>query len=327
MDNTELKALFQRYLDKKASPDDVRQLLHYFSLDQESKLLQELITEEMQSPLDEPQLADIKEGAVYSRVDKALQARIDREEQRSVKYRYRYRAAIAAAAVLLVVSGWLVWSDLNHARTATVFASYGKQEKVTLPDHSTVMLNSGATLSYPENFGGKERDVFLKNGEAYFQVLHNVNKPFVIQAGEATVTVLGTSFEISTLNKEIRVSVTTGKVGINLKGKASAIYLVAGQRAIISKTTHQVAVSTVPVTDVAAWRQERLLFDDQPLAEVMQRLEQKYNVQIKIENPDLLSERVTMRLGNQPLADVLTAISFANHFNYTKVSNQLIIVK
>lgn len=306
-------------------------LLDYFQMGNESALLLEMILQEMERYSEEDNVISLNEHKVYVRVEHALTNRIDQEQKALVVPFWRrpmFRAAASVAALLLLVSGYVLWKYSKPIEIRTVYAGYGKQLQVQLPDSSKIWLNAGTTITYPEEFKGSVRSVALKNGEAYFDVVHDSHKPFVVKTGGTNVTVLGTSFEISTFDKEAKVTVRTGKVGVQLADlKKPPTFVLSGERVIVENASQTIRKTKIALSDIAVWREQRLIFDNQPLAEVMQSLERKYNVHIEIQNTHLLSEKVSMRLNNQPLTDVMTAISFANHFNYTRINEQLIVVK
>ena len=329
MENQELQALFNKYLERKASAEEVKLLLDHFQLEHETEQLKALIFLELEKPLSDDNIIRINEGSIYSRVEKALAERIDREENKK-SYFWPVRIAASVAAVLILIGGYVLWDNSRPVIMKTAYAAYGKILQVQLPDSSKVWLNAGTTIAYPEDFKGSTRTVSIKNGDAFFDVIHDAHKPFVVKTRNTEVTVLGTSFEVSAYEqeKDAKIVVSTGKVGLQLNNhKQPATFLTPGEQAIISNSDQAVRVTKLALSDIAVWRQQKLIFEDQPLEEVLQSLERKYNVQIRIDNKKLLTEKVSMRLNNQPLTDVLTAISFANHFNYEKINDQLIVVK
>lgn len=229
---------------------------------------------------------------------------------------YQYRA---------VINSWF------HPLTYKIaMARQGERKILELSDGTKVWLNSGTTLKYPASFDGDTRKITLKSGEAFFEVAHDAHKAFIVNANGADVQVLGTSFEVSAFDQdqEMKVTVSTGKVGVMPAAvHQPATFLLPGDRAIIDRIHHTLHLVHVDTADIAAWRSNRLVFADQPLPEVFASLERKYNVHIQIESNRLFTEKVTMRLNNQPIDNVLTALSFANHFKYQKINAQLIVVK
>jgi len=328
LENQNLITLFTKYLEKTASPDEVKLLLDYFQMEKESGQLRDMIFSQMGQRLANENVVSIYEDNVYKRVADALNERID---SRTILWRRPWiRIAVSIAAILLIVSGVVLWGNLWPSNMTTAYTSYGKLKEVRLPDNSRAWLDAGTIIEYSNSFAGNTRTVTLKNGEAYFEVIHNAHKPFVVKTNNAEITVLGTSFEVTAYEKDAqtKIAVKTGKVGVQLADHLHpATFLLPGQSAVISNTSLALRVTKKAVADIAVWREQRLIFEDQPLAEVMQSLERKYNVHIRIDNDKLLSETITMRLNNQPLTDVLTAISFANHFNYEIINDQLIVVK
>jgi len=330
LENQELHALFNSYLEKTASPEEVKLLLDHFQIEDQGDQLRDMIILEMQQPLKDENVIGLQEAKAYDRVEKALASRIDKAAPKKPSlWRLPLIRITAAAAILLLIGGYIIW-NIRKANTLTAYAAYGKHTNVQLSDNSQIILDAGTNITYPKVFKGNTRTVILNNGEAYFDIKHNAQKPFIVKANGVDITVLGTSFEVTSFaeEKETKVSVTTGKVGIQLADHSQpTLFVLPGQSAIIDNAHNTFRIEKKPVSDIAAWREQRLIFDDQPLSEVMQSLERKYNVHIDIQNKQLLSETVSMRLNNQPLKDVLTAISFANHFNYVIINDQLIVVK
>lgn len=315
---------YQRFLEGKSSEEELRQLFKDFGTTDEATL-RVLIKEAFENTGTE---YTSSQPDKFQGLFQKISDRIDDRPHHKKTFIVNWRIAASIAATLIIAGGYYLWSLSRPVEMKTVTAAYGKRVEVFLPDSSEVWLNSGSTLQYPVIFQGKTRLVTLKEGEAFFVVTHDAHKPFVVQTGKTNVSVLGTSFEIAAFTKEPEtlITVSTGKVGVVPASSAQSTFLLPGERAILDKATNVIRTVKVDMADIAVWRQDRLLFDDQPLATVMASLERKYNVRIEIKNSRLLNEKVTMRLGNQPLDNVLTAISFSNHFTFKKINEQLIIV-
>ena len=333
MENQELQRLFNLYLEKKALPEEVKILLEHFGIDQDSELLHDLILQEIKRPVPEDNIISLQDHKVYERVESALNARIDHEDEHHHKIFWQttaFRAIASVAAVALLISGYFILSTSSPVKMMTVSAAYGKQIEIQLPDSSNVWLSAGSTIVYPEQFKSDRRLVELISGDVFFDVKHNAKKPFIIKAKDVDVTVLGTSFEVNAFEKEKNATITvkTGKVGVVQPSQNQpATFLLPGDRAIINYASHKLHKLQIDTSDIAAWRNGRLIFENQLLGEVMSELERTYNVTIKIANSELLNERVSMRLNHQPLDNIMTAISFSNHFNYKKINEQLIVIR
>jgi len=333
LEKQELQRLFNLYLEKKASPEEVKILLDHFGVNQDGELLHDLILQEIKQPIPEDNIISLQDHKVYERVESALNARIDHEDEHHHKIFWQttaFRAIASVAAVALLISGYFILSTSSPVKMMTVSAAYGKQIEIQLPDSSNVWLSAGSTIVYPEKFKKDRRLVELKSGDVFLDVKHDAKTPFIIKAKDVDVTVLGTSFEVNAFEKGKNASITvkTGKVGVVQSGQNKpATFLLPGDRAIINYATHHLHKIIIDTADIAAWRSGKLIFENQLLEEVMSTLERTYNVKITIANPELLYERVTMRLNHQPLDNIMTAISFSNHFNYKKINEQLIVIR
>lgn len=160
----QLTDLFTRYLERKASPQEVEQLLAYFHMEEESPQLYEIILSQMEQPMSENPLNSLYDGEIYDRVENALNERIDKEATPIIPIWHRslFRVVASVAAILILVSGYVLLNNSKPEIMKTVYAAYGKQVQLQLPDGSKVWLNSGTTISYPEEFKGGQNPVAEK---------------------------------------------------------------------------------------------------------------------------------------------------------------------
>lgn len=161
----------------------------------------------------------------------------------------------------------------------TINIPRGGQYRVTLSDGTRVWLNAASSLSYPTAFTGKERSVTLK-GEAYFEVAHNANQPFIVHTPDEDVKVLGTSFNVNCYNDENRTvtTLTTGSVRLDSKNAAHTMELHPGEQAVLDNTTFNVAV--VDVSLYTAWKDGDFRFQATPLTEVMRQIGRWYDLDV-----------------------------------------------
>ena len=185
-----------------------------------------------------------------------------------------YWMAAAACIALLIAVGVLL---TQRPTTTTVRAAPGQFYAALLPDGSRVVLNSNATLHYPRSFGKAERRVAL-TGEAFFDVT-KAGVPFTIETFNATVTVLGTSFNVRAVpdaaEAETTVSVETGIVEVVAKNAPdNAVRLEAGQA---TRVVRAEALSPLPRV-AATWRQ--FVFINQPLGAMFDEIERRFGIEI-----------------------------------------------
>lgn len=165
------------------------------------------------------------------------------------------------------------------------FTANGERELVVLPDNSKVWLNGGSLLIYPSQFISKERNVSL-SGEAYFDVTKDASHPFVVNMNQSKLTVLGTTFNVSSYpdSDETTATLETGRIQINIDGQAKDYFLLPNDQLVYNSATGRVNISQVNSDDYSAWRTGALYFNDTPFDEAIRRLERAYNVRIHVLN-------------------------------------------
>lgn len=194
---------------------------------------------------------------------------------------------------------------------------------VRLPDGSTVHLRPGSRLKYRNSYGEDVRAVTLE-GEAFFDVQKNPAKRFVIAAGEAQVTVLGTSFLVDEEREIVRVVVETGRVQLrSTEDTTTATVLVAGERGTLSHGE----ISRGQNTDAnfRAWQTGTLVFNDVPLPQVAAALGNYYGVTLKLRRQDeaaLSAVRVTTSFKNELLPTALEQLSLITTYPIRQVDDR-----
>jgi ferric-dicitrate binding protein FerR (iron transport regulator) len=237
------------------------------------------------------------------------------------------RIAMAACLMgLLFFAGWMFF----HKKEPTLqLASAGAENKpLTLPDGSQVVLRKGATLSYPETFSGREREVSL-TGEAYFDVQHDAAHPFRIQTTRATLEVLGTSFTINNAAGQDELVVSTGKVLFTNKANTGDKHIIVPHQ--YSKLNDKgFDIRPLDNPNFLSWKTGMLVFDNTSIDQVAAALADHYNVFIK---PDslLMKQRVvptiTAKFNRQPIDSVLEEIKLLANISHRKQNDTIFLFK
>ncbi|WP_159516936.1 FecR family protein [Sunxiuqinia indica] len=209
----------------------------------------------------------------------------------------------------------------------------GKRYHIRLSDGTLVFVNSGSHLRYPVNIHRQNsREVFL-SGEAYFEVVKDSLHPFVVHANsELDVRVLGTHFDVRAYADDatIKTTLAEGKVEVSLTAMPDIKAILApGEAASWAKDDQKLEVAAANMDNEMAWIQNKLLFIDEPFAEVRKKIERSYGVQIQNELPELDSVRFNgdFDIETETIEDVLSAFSATGYFNYTKQNNVITIRK
>ena len=200
---------------------------------------------------------------------------------------------LAAAAALAVAV--MPFAGLRTAGSApnTYATAKGERRTIKLADGSTIELNAGSSLSVA--LAPRERHVILTEGEAVFDVAPDKTRPFLIAAGDRTVRVVGTRFDVRRLAGELTISVERGLVEVNpVDGaKGHGFRLRPGQRLDHVEGAVDVKLSAVDPAQVGGWRTGRLIYRDRPLSEVVADLNQQFARPITIEDASLAQTRVS----------------------------------
>jgi transmembrane sensor len=207
----------------------------------------------------------------------------------------------------------------------TIEVPVGGQWQVILPDHSKVWLNALSRITYPLHFTGNERNVKI-SGEAYFEVSHNAQMPFKVQAGHQVVEVLGTHFNIMAYADEklIRTTLIEGSVKVS-QGKATKL-LVPGEQAQVGKEGIRVT-NEVDVEDVVAWKNGYFKFDEN-LEAIMAKVAKWYNVEVVYQfkpDPNSIYEGKVSRSKN--ISSLLKIIEFNGDVHFKIEGRRVIVTK
>lgn len=187
-----------------------------------------------------------------------------------------------AATIVLIMAIGFTWRSYFYNPMTNELTEVNQQKEILLADGTKVVLNQNSQLVFPESFEGNNRKVRL-TGEAYFNVSHNPDKPFLIQTEEATVKVLGTSFNVRAYPSEsfTEVEVESGKVAFNLTDSKNQVILTANEKGYYQHD-QKLVKSAVPFTNAQAWRTGELRFKDLGLQEAINLVERRYAVEISL---------------------------------------------
>lgn len=256
--------------------------------------------------------------AEWSRLRQTLgvEQPVARPTAKIVRMNQVWRLAAAAAVVIAVSLWWLLGRSSDNGLEAPVnyAAASGKTESISLPDGTLVALNAGSTLTAQAGFGGENRKVQL-SGEAFFEVTHDPKKPFIVEAGTASVTVLGTKFNVLAYPESgsIITALTEGKVAFSANNQK--VTLTPGMEAVLEKISGKIQTRQVKANDIAAWRQGKLVFDNVPLVEALGTLGRRYGVSVKIEG-DVAGKRLFSTFENEPLEAVIKTLKLTYDLDF-----------
>ncbi|MBN9297376.1 MAG: FecR domain-containing protein [Filimonas sp.] len=316
------KIILQRYFEGRCTPEEELLVSAYLQQDDLSAL-HAYVDAEAATATDKLPAAEVADS---------LQAfHTARIAEQPVRKTIRWQRIVAAAAVVACIAAgaWLWKKQLSHA-AAPLWASITNNNKnmqvVQLPDGTKIWLHPQAALSYDKNnYNDINRAVKL-TGEAFFDVAHDADKPFTVQSGLVTTTVRGTAFNIEAYanEKDVRVILVRGKVEVT--AKTWTYTLSPGQMMDYNNDKNNMEIKTISTGELADWTQDKLIFNDLPLLDVLKRLEENYNIRIICVNPSIVdNKRITGKYTRRSADEILNKILFIHGLQYQKQGGQYMI--
>jgi transmembrane sensor len=237
-----------------------------------------------------------------------------------------------AAAACLAVFFWPAKSNLDDSH-ATYATAEGHHRTLNLPDGSTLVLNASSKVAI--DFQSVGRHVQLQTGEAHFYVAKDATRPFYVSAGTVTVRAVGTAFNVRRQGEAVEVLVTEGKVQVTRDAPSGGpagdpIFLVAGERAFIEGASAGKIADRQPDASVppirASSKAPRLMFDNTPLSEVVERFNRYSRVQMEIADADLARRSVGGNFDADNAESFINLLSVAGDVRVERVSETRVLL-
>lgn len=277
---------------------------------------------------------------VWANIQAARQSIVSEAERGSL-WLWPSFARAAAAVVIISMAALLAWqytgrregtARTDSARMASLIefrTSKGRKNQITLPDGSRVRLNADSRINYRSDFGTGRRDVAL-DGEAFFEVTPDKTRPFRIQTGRLTTTVVGTSFNINAYadNPEIKVAVATGVVEVASELKTSSesmVRLRPEQMSVFDKTHKELTIKAFDPGLELAWVNDRIMLKNADFEEIRRVLERQYAVTFVVDKGLKVKEDFNATFENVPLKKVLDALNYTSEFHYKLVKDKVYV--
>jgi transmembrane sensor len=216
-------------------------------------------------------------------------------------------AACLAAVAVAVFAGIHAWLLATQAQPVVYRTRLGEQRSEQLPDGTRVVLNTQTLLQV--QYGARQRKVTLQHGEAMFEVVHDAGRPFVVVAGDGSVTDLGTRFQVRDENGIAAITLLEGRVEVATHGEREP--LVPGEQASYGIGTAGIRVRRVDTATMTSWTRGRLDFSGLPLGQAVSEANRYCAVKLRLGDPRLASMPVggSFRAGdNAAIATALSAV-------------------
>ncbi len=314
-----IKDLYKKYIENDLSPEDLqtfREQMADVSDDRLWELMQKNTPREISARMD----ASTRQS-IHDRIHKTVR----REMWWHKAWKY------AAAAIVLLVSASQIYLLVKPSaqdggeRMASIVVKPGNKADIVLPDGTRVNMNSGTELNYRIR-AGEYREVYIRSGEAYFDVAKDTRCRFRVFAGDIEIKVLGTAFNVKTYDDKIETSLFRGSIKLQTDPQQKDYALMPGQKLIYDETTRHISIEPNDAEVDAGWKNGYLIFNSSPLHEVLKQIERWYGVTILLENKKYIDDLLTGSYRNEKLEKVLNSLSLQYKFNY-RMKNDTIVIE
>ncbi|MDR2384219.1 MAG: FecR domain-containing protein [Tannerella sp.] len=260
-----------------------------------------------------------------------LQERIDEYgKYRNGRWSLRRKITVAAASAAILALCSALFLRPSGKENIHVLSTGNEKQQFILPDSTCVWLNVNSRLTYADAFGRDGRDVEL-SGEAYFEVTEDAAKPFTVKAGEVSVRVLGTVFNVQAYPSEemIETTLLKGSVGVMHKFvPQGGIILCSGQQALYDKAAENIVIHQIDCSPYTSWKDGKLIFSRTTLKDAFAIMERNLRIRIVVNSKSLEERKITGRfdLTEKP-ENILNVIRETLPFEYENRNDTLFIIK
>lgn len=322
----DISLIIARILLKVAKKDEVDAISKWKHISEKNSLFTENLETFWDHPAEEKSLKRLEAAR------KRLLLRLNSKgERRSGKSTLFYLSRIAAAIVLAIsIAGLSIYfaseTDLFYKNNwVEISTEAGQRSQVFLPDGSLVWLNAETVVKYRPDKDGRKVSL---TGEAYFEVSHSANDPFIVETGDTEVKVLGTKFNVSHYpdSKITEASLLSGKITMSITANNEFVELKPGEKVIYHANEQSLSRKDVKVQNEILWRQGILVFENEPFNELIHKLERYYAVEFNWDKPAFENIHYTGSIDNLSINKVLEFINLTIPIHYD-IENKTIKLK
>jgi ferric-dicitrate binding protein FerR (iron transport regulator) len=330
VEQDKIRKLLERYNEGQCTPEEKAVIEEWF----------DSIGDQYTSPKTARELQ-----ADLSAVQRALRKHIQPAPRRLLRSWYYVAAAIT---VLVAAGAWFFQQNRqpatpslpqqplagNQAKSSrilvdgfvTVNTPKGNQEQLVLEDGSKIILNAASRIRYPEHFSGKSREIYLEEGEAWFDAAPGSENFFTVHAGNISTTALGTTFNVRAYAYEQRITVSllTGKVKVTTASQQPVI-LKPSEQASFDRHSLQLVKTIINTEETIGWQKGYLVFKDASYEQVRKEIENRYGVTI-VNQSDKKDWTYTGNFRQETLANVIETICLTESLSYT-IGKDTVIIK
>lgn len=336
---SEIKRLYQKYLDKSATTIEFDQLFEHLRNPENLEILKEEMSQEWISH----NSGDAISPVLWQEIEMEIRKRKAQERKESLERQSRlYRWAVAASFLLII--GLAVGMYLfNREGAFKLYATgYGEVQKIILDDGSQVTLNANSTLEWDNNWQESGHRTAIITGEAYFNVESikpkesDVKMGFDVVTRDLTIQVIGTAFNVKSRTVKTDVYLDEGLIHLNLKDPDDSdkegndkkeVVMKPGESVSYSSSTKKLDRAESDRYGNASWMAGTFMYNNQLVKDIFQSLEEIYGVEFQVNDEALMNRKLTTNLPYSDWPIVESALQLLLHIQIEKRESTIIINK
>lgn len=270
-----------------------------------------------------------------------------------VSFRRKVYIATSIAAAIVLAVFIIQWpttgkKQLQPAILYSQVSEPGEKKLFQLPDGSQIHLNSGSSVEVIKGFNEITREIILE-GEAFFEIVHNEKRPFIIHTKWMDVRVLGTVFNVKAYPSDLaaETSLISGSIEVVVKNHENKKVILKPHEKLtvltqspdqspgvnqqrVPKALKPVEFTVTPFDSSLleiSWMKNQLVFENETFEHIASELERNYNIQIVFENEEIKHHRYTATFDKKTILQILDALKLSRSFNYEVINDQKIVIR
>jgi ferric-dicitrate binding protein FerR (iron transport regulator) len=209
----------------------------------------------------------------------------------------------------------------------TIHIPKGQNYTLNLSDGTQVWLNAQTTFRYPVKFAGNTREVQLVNGEAYFDVTSNKQKPFIVNFYDSNVKVLGTRFNVKSYKEDEEEEITLEEGSVIVESYANTIRLIPNQQLSLNKISNKFDLRNVDAGIYGAWRKGVLKYRDEPLSKIMNDLQRHYEFKVFYQSHSIQNKKFSISINpKKSIHEILKFLQSTGNVEFQAKGNVITIL-
>jgi len=317
-----IKIIYKKFLYGNVRKDEFLEMRHELN-NASSTELKNLLSEEWNEDLSLEVMTEKDKEDIRSK----LNFYVECDKKRLFRKRMTQVAAIVIPFVFILSAILYVFQPTAKVeKDFVVTVKQGNRAQVTLPDQSKVWMNSNSKLVY-RNGVNNTREVKLV-GEAFFKVVKDKNRPFIVSANNIQVEVLGTSFNVNARQgaEIIETSLVEGSIKLTGSELSQDYLLKPNEKAIYSTLTKSIKIEPTDNEVETAWKDNKLQFKSERFGSVVKRMEEWYGVKIISKCPNIENDLISGAFKGESLETVLETFAIQYKIKYKNQGDSVVVL-